>query len=250
MEGMFPREKPVLWVGTASRARSGLGRSPAACPLPPSPLCLLSCYSQGAPFDFFCFLSLPKGAAPLEPLGVGCAPWGVLGRSRGAPGRALGPPSIWTRGKWLSPTTCPSGPTKASLQSGLRSTHAAGPWLLFSTPARAPPQGHLRSIACLPLLPSLGAGPAEGCVSVIQGPPLLRQTHSPRMSPREYTARGKFVISPEPPVTSLQREARWGPAAAYLGMRRGLCAWQGAAQNREHGSRCREREWQRNRGWG
>lgn len=52
------------------------------------------------------------------------------------------------RGKWLSPTICPpQGPTEASLQSGLRRAHAAGPWLPLGSPVQAPPQGQLTGTA-------------------------------------------------------------------------------------------------------
>lgn len=63
------------------------------------------------------------------------------------------------------------------------------------------------------------------------------------MSPSASAAGGKFVISPEPPVTSPQRGVRWGTvAAAYLGMRRGLRAQRGAARGTELRSR-------KSRGW-
>lgn len=102
-------------------------------------------------------------------------------------------------GKWLSPTTCPSGPTEASLQSGLRRAHAAGLWLPLGSPVQAPPQGRLTGTARSPLLPRLEAGPAEECASVIQGPPLLRQPQGcphARPQPEESLSSPRSRLSP------------------------------------------------------
>lgn len=84
---------------------------------------------------------------------------------------------------------------------------------------------HPKAGSQAPLVPSpeVGSWPGSGVRECDPRPPAA--SAAPGMSPRASAAGGKFVISPEPPVTSLQLGAHWGPAtAAYLGMRRALRA--------------------------
>lgn len=99
------------------------------------------------------------------------------------------------RDKWLSLSTRPSGLTEASLQSGLlvpslRGTLAAA-W--FPSAGATPRPVHRYR---WPLLPRLGAGPAAGCVSLIQGPPLFQQPHGPRDVPKRVRGRRKVCHLP------------------------------------------------------
>lgn len=169
----FTREKGVMatlrgavgWDSLrASRGQPRVSGSPA--PWAPSAAFPAACSShwrvQAALSDFFkaFFLSL-KGQ-------ILCLP-----RSGVCPLRGLGkePRVSWKGtwacwhldgGKWLSPTTSPSGPTEARLQSGLRRAHTAWPWLLLGFLVRAPPQGQLGSQALLAPSPQTGSWPGSG----------------------------------------------------------------------------------------
>lgn len=165
------------------------------------------------------FLSL-KGQ-PLWNLKEWGVPLGALGRSRGSPGRALGPAGIWTGASGSLPPHAPQDPQKPICKVGFTEPTLWGPG------CRLVPQcgHHPKAGSQAPLAPSPQAGswPGSGVYECDPRPPAAPA--APGMSPRASAAGGKFVISPEPPVTSLQLGARWGPAAAaYLGMRRALRA--------------------------
>lgn len=207
---------------SSGQLRTGQEVTNSPGPLSPLPCRLLLSLRSAGSSDFFfkaCFLSL-KGQ-PLWNLKEWGVPFEGLRRSRGSPGRALGPAGVWTGASDSLPPHAPQDPQKAVCKVGFTEPTLRGPG------CRLVPQcGHLpKAGSQAPLAPSPQAGswPGIGVHECDPRPPAAPA--APGMSPRASAAGGKFVISPEPPVTSLQLGARWGPAAAaYLGMRRALRA--------------------------
>lgn len=157
--------------------------------------------------------------------------------------------------KRLPATTCPSGPTEASLQSGLRSAHAAGTlaaaWFTSAgaTPRPAGSQAH--RLTGSSLLPRLGAGPAAGRASVIQAPQpaLLRPHPQPRDVPTRVHGRRKVCHLPR---ASRPLSAAWGSLGT-----RGRCLPGDAlrsplpvGRSAKQGVRIPEHRSWRSRGWG
>lgn len=127
----------------------------------------------------------------------------------------------------------PKDPQKPVCKVGFAEPTLRGPGYRLVPQCRHHPKASSQA----PLTPSPQAGswPGSGVRECDPRPPAAPA--APGMSPHASAARGKFVISPEPTVTSLQLWAHWGPvAAAYLGEAPSSLCLVGRSEEQEAGS--------------